>query len=401
MKKGSKNNNILQEILRDLENDTTVKARIQFTGYNKIDDRLQGNNPGSVIFIGARPGMGKTSFVLNIALNLSVNYQLAVFIIASDLSEKEILQKMISICGGVGEGCFKRPLTNGEVAKIGNAVANISQAPIFIQSLEHVTTQEIFLATEQIDRTLKWGAIIIDVLLFKASEQQGSLDIAKKISRELQCPVFVTGLLSRAVERRQVKRPCLSDIRGDEIENRMDVGLFLYRDDYYNRYPDDPDTIEVLFLKNKSGGIGYVRLGWNGKLQRINENVPNRTGPKKIDWNRLHMLRSIVFPTQWTADCNSHDMKIRYLKNAYDLEVEGYMQGNCIADFRADILNNKIQIYHSLINERDIIFSLKKDNEKIFLSEVKARFNNEPQPIVIENLLNYLVMKCPNFCTTD
>ena len=75
---------IIREIVSDLENVHSKKTPQPFTGYNKLDDRLQGNNPGSVIFIGARPGMGKTSFVLNIALNLSVNYQLPVFIIASD-----------------------------------------------------------------------------------------------------------------------------------------------------------------------------------------------------------------------------------------------------------------------------------------------------------------------------
>lgn len=402
MKTDSKINDTIREISHDLENVHTQKTLRPFTGYNRIDEYLQGNHPGSVILVAGRPGMGKTAFLLNVAANLSVYKNMPVCFITNDLSKKHVIQRLASSIGSVVPVVFRRAQTLEEAAKIKDALLKLSKAPLYIYESEHNSAKALAETSVKIDRATKWSAIIVDVLLLKTSEKLEQMKLAKKISQEMQCPVFVSMPIKRSVESRADTRPRLCDIYGpDEIESLVDVALLLYRDGYYNRVIDEPDSIEVRIPKNKLGGTAWVRLGWQGRWLQISEDFAAGPGPKREYWVRLHKQRKIVFPAAWIADCNSSDIKVRYLKNAFELEVEGRIQGNCIAIYQANVQKNKIQIYHGLIDEKDVTFSLEKKGELIYLTEIKARFNKEPASDVVEKLMNFLARKSQNFCMTD
>lgn len=247
------------------------------TGFRDLDKITTGLHPDQLVILAARPAVGKTAFVLNIAQNVGTKMKQPVAIFSLEMGKESLVDRMLASEGLVDAHHLRTgQLTEEEWQSLTIAQGNLAEAPIYIDDTPGIKITEIRARARKLEKEVGGlGLIVIDYLQLitgtkPENRQQEVSDISRQLkilAKELRVPVIALSQLSRGVEQRQDKRPVLSDIReSGSIEQDADIVAFLYRDDYYDRSDkDDPDhvvdnTIEVILEKNRAGARGTVKL---------------------------------------------------------------------------------------------------------------------------------------------
>ena len=249
------------------------------TGFRDLDKITTGLHPDQLIILAARPAVGKTAFVLNIAQNVGTKMNRPVAIFSLEMGAESLVDRMLASEGMVDAHNLRTgQLTEQDWQNITLAQGTLADAPIYIDDTPGIKVTEIRARARKLDQELEkgLGLIVIDYLQLitgtrPENRQQEVSDISRQLkilAKELGVPVIALSQLSRGVEQRQDKRPVLSDIReSGSIEQDADIVAFLYRDDYYERGEKDEgqeqlvdNTIEVILEKNRAGARGTVKL---------------------------------------------------------------------------------------------------------------------------------------------
>lgn len=250
------------------------------TGYIALDQMTSGLHADELMILAARPSVGKTAFVLNIAKNVATKTNETVAIFSLEMSAESLVNRMLCAEGSIDAKHMRDgQLTEEELRSYFVASGTLSKAPIYIDDTPGIRVSEIRAKCRRLKQERNnLGLIVIDYLQLiegtgRESRQQEVSEISrnlKKLAKELNVPVIALSQLSRGVEQRQDKRPIMSDIReSGSIEQDADIVAFLYRDDYYRQEPDEEgnipaaesnNIIEVIIEKNRSGPRGTVEL---------------------------------------------------------------------------------------------------------------------------------------------
>ena len=244
------------------------------TGLMDLDRKINGLNKSDLILIAARPGMGKTSLALNVALNAAKKSGKTIAFFSLEVSRAQLGMRLMSNESFVdNQKLVTGRLSEDEWAKIGLASSALSQTDIRGDDNPTITVAEINAKCRRLDNL---ALVVVDYLQLmtssgeRSSSNENRQQIVSDISRalkimakELNVPVICLSQLSRANESRQDKRPMLSDLReSGAIEQDADIVLFLYRDDYYHEDSPEKNVAECIVAKNRHGETGTVRLQW-------------------------------------------------------------------------------------------------------------------------------------------
>ncbi len=245
------------------------------SGFVNLDKYTSGLQPSDLIVIAARPAMGKTSFALNIARNISIESQKAVAFFSLEMSKLQIAQRLLSSEAMVSSQKLRSParLTDNETERLVAASGRLSKARLFIDDTANITIMEIRAKARRLVARENLGLIVVDYMQLihgggrAENRQQEISEISrslKVLGRELGIPVIAVSQLSRAVENRtDDRRPRLADLReSGAIEQDADIVIFIYRDERYNPDTEDQGIAEVIISKHRNGPTGTVKLAF-------------------------------------------------------------------------------------------------------------------------------------------
>lgn len=254
------------------------------TGFKHIDYRTQGMQPGNLVVIGARPAMGKTAYMLNIMRQASTDpeQRAAGVIFSLEMANSELAQRVIAAQEKIQLGLLKsaKVLDHKEsLPRLSAAIAALADVDVHLDDSASLTAEDIIARARRQHRVKPLAFVIVDHLaLIDASDRRHNetdriahaTRMMKKLAKELGCVVIVLSQLNREVEKRQNKRPLLSDLRSSgAIEQDADIIQFLYRDEYYNENTQHRGIIEVITAKLRDGEIGTDYLTWLGQYNRM------------------------------------------------------------------------------------------------------------------------------------
>lgn len=243
------------------------------TGFTDLDYKTSGFQPSDLILIAARPSMGKTAFVLNIAQYMAFHNKSTVAIFSLEMSKEQLVNRLLSMESKVDSQAIRTGnLSDDDWAKLIEGAGTIGKSNLIIDDTPGISISELRSKCRKYKLENNLAIVMIDYLQLMTgskktdSRQQEISDISrslKELARELNVPVVALSQLSRAVEQRPEHRPMLSDLReSGAIEQDADVVMFLYRDDYYNKDSDMKGVAEVIIAKQRNGPIGTVNLVW-------------------------------------------------------------------------------------------------------------------------------------------
>ena len=243
------------------------------TGFIDLDYKTAGFQPSDLILVAARPSMGKTAFVLNIAQHMAFKENVTVAIFSLEMSKEQLVNRLLSLESRVDSQSIRTGnLSDEDWAKLIEGAGVIGNSNLIIDDTAGISITELRSKCRKFKLEHNLGIIIIDYLQLMTgskrseSRQQEISEISrslKEIARELNVPVVALSQLSRAVEQRPEHRPMLSDLReSGAIEQDADVVMFLYRDDYYNKDTAKPNVAEVIIGKQRNGALGTIELAW-------------------------------------------------------------------------------------------------------------------------------------------
>lgn len=243
------------------------------TGFYDLDYKTAGLQPSDLILIAARPSMGKTAFVLNIAEYVAVKSNITTAIFSLEMSKDQLVKRIISMNSKVDSQAIRSgELQDDDWVKLVESARSIGNSNLIIDDTPGISIGELRSKCRKFKLEHNLGLVIIDYLQLMSggkkaeSRQQEISDISrslKALAREISAPVIALSQLSRAVEQRPDKRPMLSDLReSGAIEQDADVVMFIYRDDYYNHDSEDAGVSEIIIGKQRNGPTGTVKLKW-------------------------------------------------------------------------------------------------------------------------------------------
>jgi len=243
------------------------------TGFTDLDYRTAGMQPSDLVLIAARPSMGKTAFVLNIAEHVAFRQNKSVAIFSLEMSKEQLVNRMFSLESSVDAQKLRTgQLNDQEWERLIESAGVIGRSRLIIDDTPGISISELRSKCRKFKLEHDLSMIIIDYLQLMSgsgrsdSRQQEISDISrslKSVARELGVPVLALSQLSRAVEQRPDHRPMLSDLReSGAIEQDADVVMFIYRDDYYNHDTEKKGISEIIIAKQRNGPIGTVELAW-------------------------------------------------------------------------------------------------------------------------------------------
>lgn len=256
------------------------------TGFVELDAKMTGLNKSDLILVAARPGMGKTAFALNVAAYVATHSKREVAIFSLEMSREQLTSRMLASESQVpGEALKTGRLDQNQWVQLSAAADRLSQTHIYIDDTAGIQVGEIKAKCRKL-RNL--GFIVIDYLqlIESGSRTDNRVQEVSKITRhlkvmakELNVPVMVLSQLNRAADSRADHRPMLSDLReSGSIEQDADIVLLLMREGYYNPETEHPNEASCLLEKNRHGGTGEIKLGWNGSLTRFTNLEQRREG---------------------------------------------------------------------------------------------------------------------------
>ncbi len=260
------------------------------TGFNDLDGLLGGFQKSDLIVFAGRPGMGKTSWILSVALNVARRGR-RVAIFTMEMGVEQMVQRLISMETGINVGQLRQAdISAREHTRLTEAIGRISNLPIFIDDTPSISPVEMRTKCRRLQHEYGLDIVMVDYMQLmsagRAYENNRVQEISyisrslKELARELNVTVLSTAQLSRAVEQRQDKRPQLSDLReSGTIEQDADAVLFLYRDEVYNPETSEfPNQADVLLSKHRHGPIGSVQLYFEKSYTRFKD-------VKKVNFN--------------------------------------------------------------------------------------------------------------------
>jgi len=255
------------------------------TGFKDLDRLTAGLQPSDLILIAARPSMGKTAFVLNIAQHVGIKEKKAVAFFSLEMSKEQLVQRMLCAESTIDSQRLRiGELEDKDWSKLVDGADRLSTAPIFIDDTSGITVMEMRSKCRRLKIEYDLQLIIIDYLqLMQGSSKKGGSEnrqqeiseisrSLKGLAREIGVPVIALSQLSRNVESRQVKKPMLSDLReSGSLEQDADIVAFLYRDDYYNPDSDQKNITEVIIAKHRNGPVDTVQLYFHKQFTKFSD----------------------------------------------------------------------------------------------------------------------------------
>jgi replicative DNA helicase len=244
------------------------------TGFLDLDYKTAGMQPSDLILVAARPSMGKTAFVLNVAQYVAFRQNKTVAIFSLEMSKEQLVNRLFAMESKVDSQHLRTgDLSDTEWEKLIESAGVIGKSNLIIDDTPGISISELRSKCRKYKLEHNLEMIIIDYLQLMSgngkstdSRQQEISDISrslKALARELHVPVIALSQLSRAVEQRPDHRPMLSDLReSGAIEQDADVVMFIYRDDYYNKDTEKKGIAEIIIAKQRNGPIGTVELVW-------------------------------------------------------------------------------------------------------------------------------------------
>ena len=272
--------NVLEKIEDAYKNQGTVTGIP--SGFIDLDYRTAGMQPSDLVLIAARPSMGKTAFVLNIAQHVAFKQNLPVAIFSLEMSKEQLINRMFSLESQVDAQALRTGnLKDSEWEKLIEGAGIIGKSHLVIDDTPGISVSELRSKCRKYKLEQDLQLVIIDYLQLMSgsvggkseSRQQEISEISrslKALARELNVPVIALSQLSRAVESRPDKRPMLSDLReSGAIEQDADVVMFIYRDEYYNKDSEFKKQAEIIIAKQRNGPVGTVNLAWLGEYTKF------------------------------------------------------------------------------------------------------------------------------------
>ena len=252
------------------------------TGFIDLDYKLSGLQPSDLVLVAARPSMGKTAFVLNIAQYMAFKKDKCVAIFSLEMSKEQLVNRLFSLESQVDAQALRTGnMKESDWEKLIEGAGIIGKSKMIIDDTPGISVSELRSKCRKYKLEHGLDIIIIDYLQLmtgsvgKSSEsrQQEISEISrslKGLARELNVPVVALSQLSRAVESRPDKRPMLSDLReSGAIEQDADVVMFIYRDEYYNKDSEYKKQAEIIIAKQRNGPVGTVHLAWLGEYTKF------------------------------------------------------------------------------------------------------------------------------------
>lgn len=250
------------------------------TGFYDLDYKTAGFQPSDLILIAARPSMGKTAFVLNIAEHVALKSNITTAIFSLEMSKDQLVKRIISMNSRVDSQAIRSgELIDEDWIKIAESARLIGNSNLIIDDTPGISISELRSKCRKFKLEHNLGMVIIDYLQLMSggkkaeSRQQEISEISrslKALAREINAPVVALSQLSRAVEQRPDKRPMLSDLReSGAIEQDADVVMFIYRDDYYNHDSEEAGVSEIIIGKQRNGPTGTVKLAWQAQFTKF------------------------------------------------------------------------------------------------------------------------------------
>ncbi len=249
------------------------------TGFSGIDNVLAGMGNSDLILVGARPGMGKTSFALNIATNVALQTKKTVCIFSLEMSAEQLVTRVISSEAMIDSYALRTgKLDTKQWEDIATATTRLAGCDILIDDTSGISVTGM---KGKLRRVRNLGLVVIDYLQLMQSDRRNDnrvqevADISRALkimAKELNVPIICCAQLSRGPESRTDKRPMLSDLRDSgAIEQDADTVIFLYRDEYYDSGKSDEEgnVAEVIIAKNRHGSTGTVKVGWIGRFTKF------------------------------------------------------------------------------------------------------------------------------------
>jgi replicative DNA helicase len=243
------------------------------THFRELDRITSGWQASDLVIIAARPSMGKTALVLNMAQNAAVKSKVPVALFSLEMSKEQLVQRILCSEAMVDQQRVRTgELLDSDWPKLTQAVGPLSEAPIFIDDTVGISLAELRSKARRLKMEQGLGLIIIDYLQLMTvgkkveSRQQEVAQISrglKGVARELSVPVIALSQLNRGVEQRQDKRPLMSDLlESGSIEADADLISFIYRDEYYHPDSEKKGIAEIIIAKHRNGPVGTVELGY-------------------------------------------------------------------------------------------------------------------------------------------
>ncbi len=253
------------------------------THFHQLDQMTSGLQRGELIIVAGRPGMGKTSFALNIAENVALKNKLPVAVFSMEMTGEQLVQRLLSSVAMVDQGSIKRgDLSHDDMDKMFLAMNELRNAPIHIAETPGINVIDLRARVRRLKDTLgDLGLIVIDYVQImsglgngrNSNRAQEIADISrslKSLALELNVPIVLLSQLNREVESRQDKRPNIADLReSGALEQDADIILLLYRDSYYDKESKKGNLSEINIAKNRSGSTGVVELAFIAKSTRF------------------------------------------------------------------------------------------------------------------------------------
>lgn len=267
---------VVMDTLENIEKASRTKGNVTGlpTGFTDLDYKTSGFQNSDLILVAARPSMGKTAFVLNIAQYMAFKRDLSVAIFSLEMSKQQLMNRLLSMESRVNSQSMRTGnLKDEDWSKLIESAGVIGDSNLIIDDTPGITVRELRSKCRRYKLEHGLDIIMIDYLQLMSgggrgsdSRQQEISEISrslKALARELNVPVVALSQLSRAVESRTDHRPMLSDLReSGAIEQDADVVMFIYRDDYYKKDSDMKGIAEIIIAKQRNGPIGTVNLVW-------------------------------------------------------------------------------------------------------------------------------------------
>jgi replicative DNA helicase len=243
------------------------------TGYHDLDQRLAGLQASNLVIVGARPGMGKTSFALGLAAHAALERRIPVLLFSLEMSHLEITQRLLCAEARVDSSRMRTGrLLESDWPKVSHAIGRLGEAPIFIDDNPNATVMDIRAKARRLRSREGLGLVVVDYLQLmsgRTSAENRQVEVSeisrglKILARELELPVVALSQLSRNLESRADKRPVLADLReSGSLEQDADVVMFIYREELYNPESPDRGTAEVIISKHRNGPTGSIQLAF-------------------------------------------------------------------------------------------------------------------------------------------
>ena len=258
------------------------KGRIQGvpSGFAELDRLTTGFHGGEFILVGARPSMGKTAFMLNIAQHAAMVARKTVAFFSLEMPREQLASRMLCAEAHVDMQAVRQgSLTDEDWLRLADAIGPLAQSPIYFDDTSSITIPEMRSRCRRMQLEHGLDLIMVDYLQLMSgsgrseSRQNEVSELSRQLkllALELKIPIVVGSQLSRGAAQRQDHRPILSDLRDSgAIEQDADTVMFLHREDYYNPETEDKNIAEVIVQKQRNGPLGTVRLGWEARFTRF------------------------------------------------------------------------------------------------------------------------------------